>query len=86
VLLCGMRAAPNLGTDYAQAFDGIYTDLAAKYEVLLYPFFLDGVAANLSLLQHDGLHPTAKGVDIIVERILPKAKELIARIRARHPT
>jgi acyl-CoA thioesterase-1 len=86
VLLCGMRAAPNLGAEYGQAFEAIYPELAAKYGVPLYPFFLDGVAADLSLLQHDGLHPTAAGVDAIVERILPKVKELIAQARTQHPS
>ena len=64
----------------------IYPDLAAKYDVLLYPFFLDGVAADLELLQHDGLHPNAAGVDVIVARILPKVEELIARARTRPPS
>lgn len=82
VLLCGMRAAPNLGDAYGREFDRIYPELAAKYDVLLYPFFLDGVAANLKLTQADGLHPNAAGVDVIVGRILPKVKELIARVRA----
>jgi acyl-CoA thioesterase-1 len=86
VLLCGMRAAPNLGADYAAAFESIYPDLAAKYGALLYPFFLDGVAGNLSLQQADGLHPNAAGVNIIVERILPKVEELIARVRVRPPS
>jgi acyl-CoA thioesterase I len=86
VLLCGMRAAPNLGADYAAAFEPIYPDLAAKYGALLYPFFLDGVAGNLSLLQADGLHPNAAGVDIIVERILPKVEELIAHVHAQPPS
>jgi acyl-CoA thioesterase I len=86
VLLCGMRAAPNLGPEYGQAFERIYPDLAAKYGVLLYPFFLDGVAANLSLTQSDGMHPNAQGVGIIVERILPKVKELIARVRPQRPS
>jgi acyl-CoA thioesterase-1 len=86
VLLCGIRAAPNLGADYAAAFEPIYPDLAAKYGVLLYPFFLDGVAGNLSLLQADGLHPNAAGVNIIVERILPKVEELIARVRVQPPS
>ncbi len=87
VMLCGMRAAPNLGADYGQAFERIYPDLAAKYGALLYPFFLDGVAANLGLLQHDGLHPTAAGVDVIVGRMLPKVEELIGRVRAQpHPS
>jgi acyl-CoA thioesterase I len=86
VLLCGMRAAPNLGADFGQLFESIYPELAAKYGVLLYPFFLDGVAGNLGLEQHDGLHPTAGGVDTIVERMLPKVEDLIARIRSRHPS
>jgi acyl-CoA thioesterase-1 len=86
VLLCGMRAAPNLGADFGQAFERIYPDLAAKYDVLLYPFFLDGAAADLKLTQHDGLHPTAKGVDVIVSRVLPKVEELIARVRAQRPS
>lgn len=86
VLLCGMRAAPNLGPDYAAAFERIYPELAAQYGVLLYPFFLDGVAADLKLTQHDGLHPTAAGVDVIVARVLPKVEELVARARNRHPS
>jgi acyl-CoA thioesterase I len=86
VLLCGMRAAPNLGADYVQSFERIYPGLAAKYGVPLYPFFLDGVAANPALLQHDGLHPAAAGVDVIVARILPQVEQLIARVRASHPS
>jgi len=86
VLLCGMRAAPNLGVDYDQAFERIYPELAAKYDTLLYPFFLDGVAGELSLDQHDGLHPNAAGVSVIVERVLPKVEELAARVRARQPS
>jgi len=86
VLLCGMRAAPNLGPDYDQSFDRIYPELAAKYGVLLYPFFLDGVAADLSLTQHDGLHPSAAGVGVIVTRILPKVEQLIGLVHARHPS
>jgi acyl-CoA thioesterase I len=83
VLLCGMRAAPNLGTDYAAAFESIYPDLAAKYGVPLYPFFLDGVAANLGRLQPDGLHPNAAGVEVMVAAILPKVEQLIAVVRDR---
>jgi acyl-CoA thioesterase I len=81
VLLAGMRAAPNLGPDYARDFEAIYSDLAARNDLLLYPFFLDGVATDAKLNQHDGLHPTAAGVDAIVARILPKAEELVARAR-----
>lgn len=86
VLLCGMRAAPNLGAEYRQAFEPIYPQLAAKYGVLLYPFFLDGVAAHLSLTQRDGLHPNAAGVDVIVAHILPQVEELVVRAKAQHPS
>ena len=86
VLLCGMRAAPNLGGEYGQSFERIDPELATKYGVLLYPFFLDGVAADLSLTQHDGLHPAAAGVDVMVARILPKVEQLIAEAQARHPS
>jgi acyl-CoA thioesterase I len=86
VLICGMRAAPNLGAEYGQSFEHIYPELAAKYGVLLYPFFLDGVAGDGGLNQHDGLHPNAAGVDVIVARILPKVEELVARVRVTHPS
>jgi acyl-CoA thioesterase-1 len=83
VLLCGMLAPRNLGTDYARAFDSIFPELATAYGTVFYPFFLDGVAADAKLNQHDGLHPTAAGVDVIVAKILPKVEELIARVRAK---
>ncbi len=86
VLLCGMRAAPNLGADYGQAFDRIYPELAAKYGVLLYPFFLDGVAADLSLTQQDSMHPNSAGVGVIVQRILPKVMELVTQAQGQHPS
>ena len=86
VLLCGMRAAPNMGADYGRDFERIYPELAAKYGVLLYPFFLDGVAADLSLTQPDGLHPNPAGVGIIVQRILPKVMELVTRAQGQHPS
>jgi len=86
VLLCGMRGAPNLGAEYDKEFEAIYPDLAAKYGVLIYPFFLDGVAGNLKLTQPDGMHPNPSGVAVIVERILPKVKELVARARALPPS
>jgi acyl-CoA thioesterase I len=86
ILLCGMRAAPNLGPEYGHAFDSIYPDLATKYGALLYPFFLDGVAGNRTLDQSDGLHPNAAGVGIIVERIFPKVEELITRVRSQRPS
>jgi acyl-CoA thioesterase-1 len=83
VLLCGMLSPRNLGADYAQAFDAIYPDLAKTYDAVLYPFFLDGVATDPKLIQRDGLHPTAGGVDVMVAKILPKVEELVARVRAK---
>jgi acyl-CoA thioesterase I len=81
VLVAGMRAIPNLGIDFASGFETIYPEIASKYDALLYPFFLDGVAGDAKLNQRDGLHPTAAGIDVIVGGILPKAEELIARVR-----
>jgi acyl-CoA thioesterase-1 len=71
VLLAGMRAPPNMGREYAADFDRIFPDLAKQHKVPLYPFFLDGVAADPALNQADGIHPNAKGVSVIVDRILP---------------
>lgn len=77
VLLAGMRAAPNLGPDYARAFDAMYPALARTHRVARYPFFLDGVAGHPALIQHDGLHPNARGVDIIVARLLPGVRRAL---------
>jgi acyl-CoA thioesterase I len=77
-LLAGMLAPPNLGVEYGAAFNGMFPRLAEKHGVLLYPFFLDGVAANARLNQADGLHPTGEGVEVIVARILPVVEELLA--------
>jgi acyl-CoA thioesterase-1 len=81
VLLCGMMAPPNLGAEYGRAFNAIYPELAASSGAILYPFFLTGVAADPKLNQRDGLHPTAAGVAVIVDRILPQVEDLIARTR-----
>ncbi len=77
VLLAGMYAPPNLGREYGEAFDGIYPRLAARHGVVLYPFFLDGVAVEPRLNQADGIHPNADGVAVIVERILPYVMKLL---------
>ncbi len=71
VLLVGMIAPPNMGGDYAKRFNGIYQRLADKYKVPLYPFVLDGVVTDPSLKLGDGMHPNAKGVAVMVERMLP---------------
>jgi acyl-CoA thioesterase I len=79
VLIAGMQAAPNLGPDYKRAFDAIYPRLAQRYGARLYPFFLDGAAGNRALIQGDGLHPNAKGVAIIVARMLPAVRGALGR-------
>jgi acyl-CoA thioesterase-1 len=82
VLLCGMLSPPNYGADYAAQFNAIYPDLAKKYGVPLYPFFLDGVAADSKLNQADGMHPTAAGVAVIVKKILPTVESFVRGIGA----
>jgi acyl-CoA thioesterase I len=71
VWLAGMLAPRNFGPEYGRQFDALYKRLASKYDVPLYPFFLDGVARDPALNQGDGIHPNPRGVDLIVERILP---------------
>lgn len=71
ILLAGMKAPRNLGPNYALQFDRIFPDLAQKHSVHFYPFFLDGIAAKPAFNQADGMHPNAKGVAIIAERMVP---------------
>jgi acyl-CoA thioesterase I len=80
-LILGMRAPPNLGPDYGTAFDAMFPDLAAAHGAALYPFFLDGVAAQAKLNQADGIHPNAAGVDEIVKRVLPQVETLIQGLK-----
>jgi acyl-CoA thioesterase I len=80
VLLCGMVAPPNYGSDYAARFNAIYPDLAKSFGVPLYPFFLEGVATEAKLNQADGMHPTAEGVDMIVRNILPTVQAFLGAI------
>lgn len=77
VILAGMIAPPNLGGEYSRDFNPIYSDLARQYDVPLYPFFLDGVAAIAALNQADYMHPNAQGVAEIVRRILPIVRETL---------
>ncbi|WP_245416169.1 arylesterase [Microvirga sp. 17 mud 1-3] len=83
VMLAGMAASRNLGADYAEKFDSLYPDVAQKHGLVLYPFFLDGVAGDASLNLQDGLHPTAKGIEIIVGRILPTVEKFLATLPRR---
>jgi acyl-CoA thioesterase-1 len=80
VLLCGMVAPPNYGSDYSARFNAIYPELAKSFGVPLYPFFLEGVATDARLSQADGLHPTAEGVDVIVKNILPTVEAFLGAI------
>lgn len=77
VVLAGMVAAPNLGADYGERFNGIFPRLAETYDLYFYPFFLDGVAAEASLLLDDGMHPNAEGVDRMVEGFVPVIEEAL---------
>ena len=72
-----------MGPEYARAFNAIYPDIAKSEDVLLYPFYLDGVASDAKLNQRDGIHPTEAGIAAIVQRVLPKAEELAARVKAK---
>lgn len=77
ILLAGMRSAPNWGEAYQRQFDAIYPDLAQRYHLMLYPFFLDGVALKPDLTQADGRHPNERGVAVIVARIAPYVASLL---------
>jgi acyl-CoA thioesterase-1 len=79
VLLIGMKAQRNLGSDYVKQFDSIYPRLAKEQDVLFYPFILDGVALNPKLNQTDGIHPNPAGVKVIVARVLPLVKKLASQ-------
>jgi len=77
VLIAGMRAAPNLDPAYIASFEAIYPGLARKHGTALYPFFMDGVAGQRSLIQADGMHPTFQGVKRIVTGIAPAVKQAL---------
>jgi acyl-CoA thioesterase-1 len=80
VLLCGMLAPPNYGREFAERFNAIYPELAKQFDVPLYPFFLDGVAADAKLNQADGIHPTSQGVDVIVNNIMPTVEAFLGTV------
>jgi acyl-CoA thioesterase I len=80
-LVLGMRSPPNLGPDYARKFEAMFPDMTTKHGAALYPFFLEGVAADPKLNQADGLHPNAAGVDEIVTRVLPAVDALLAKVK-----
>jgi len=77
VLLVGMLAPPNLGSDYAERFNAIYSELAREHNLLFYPFFLDGVVTRANLQLEDGMHPNGEGIGVMVERFLPTAEQFV---------
>ena len=81
VLLTGMLAPPNLGKEYGVEFNSLFPALAQEHGAVFYRFFLDGVAGEPHLNQHDGIHPNRAGVDEIVQRILPKVMATLKRVR-----
>ncbi len=81
VLLAGMQAPPNLGREYGDRFFGAYLRLAEEYDIVFYPFLLDGVAGEPSLNQADRIHPNPDGVNVMVEKLLPYAEQLVKRVK-----
>jgi acyl-CoA thioesterase-1 len=75
VILAGMLAAPNMGKAYASEYNAVFPAVAKKHGALFYPFFTDGVTAVPSLLLADQMHPNAKGVSVMVNRMLPVVKK-----------
>ena len=80
-LLTGMKAPRNLGADYAKEFDAVFPRLAETHDIVFYPFFLEGVAAQPALNQADGIHPNARGVEKIVDKMLPDVRTLVRRAK-----
>jgi acyl-CoA thioesterase I len=83
ILLAGMRATEDKDTDFGRRFDAIYSALAAKYTLPCYPYFLEGVVGDPALVLWGGLHPTAKGVRVIVEGIAPVVERILDEVGAR---
>jgi acyl-CoA thioesterase I len=81
LLLMGMKSPPNMGPDYAAKFEPMYARIAEKHGATLYPFYLDGVAADANLNQADGIHPNSQGVAIIVQKTLPMVEALVAKAK-----
>lgn len=83
ILFAGMIAPANWGDGYQEKFDAIFPELAKKHEVLLYPFFLEGVVFDRKFSQSDGIHPTDKGIAEIVQRILPSVEQLVGKVESK---
>ena len=83
VVLTGMLAPPNLGPTYAKPFNAIYPDLARAHRAVLDPFILEGVIGNRRLMLNDGVHPNARGVDLIADRLTPLIEEQVKDLPAK---
>jgi acyl-CoA thioesterase-1 len=81
VVLAGMRMFRNLGQEFTKGFANLYPSLASKHDLILVPFFLQGVAGNPSLNRPDGIHPTAEGYRIVTENVYPFARKAIDRVK-----
>jgi acyl-CoA thioesterase I len=77
VLLVGMLAPRNLGPDYAARFDPVFPRLAERHGLVFYPFLLDGVVGDPALNLPDGIHPTARGIGIVAERMVPTVERFL---------
>ncbi len=77
VLIMGMRAPPNLGPDFQTEFDGIYPELADKYDAELVPFFLEPVYNRMDLMLPDRIHPNPEGVEVLVEETIDEVVEAL---------
>lgn len=86
-LLAGLPAPANYGADYKEAFDAIFPDLAEEHDAILFPNFLAGIGERLDdgrardMMQEDGIHPNAAGVEAMVEAIGPAVLDLVERAR-----
>ena len=77
ILLVGITLPPNYGADYIQSFNAVYRDAASKHHVPLMPMLYDGIYTVPGTIQEDGIHPTAKGSELIAEHMLPLLTPLL---------
>jgi acyl-CoA thioesterase I len=80
IVLAGMLAPPNLGSDYKNAFDAIYPELAKAHNLLFMPFLLQDVAQVSALNQGDGIHPNSNGVAVMVRNLLPYVTQALDKV------
>lgn len=82
VILAGMEAPPNFGADYTSRFRAVYPRLAERYGVTLIPFLLEGVAGVGSLNQADGIHPNARGAELLAELVWRRVEPALSKTAA----